>query len=69
MNLREYMFKHRITQRSFAKRLGITHVYLSNITNKKYTPSVKLATRIEEVTKGEVSFVEAIKGNEPYVKN
>lgn len=42
------------TQADWAKRFGISRSYLSELMSGKYTPSLKLAKRIQEQTKGRV---------------
>lgn len=60
MNFREYLFKKRITQVDFAKRLGISRGHLSQILHGTKHPSRKLAKKIEEETKGKVTAVELL---------
>lgn len=43
-----------MTNRKFAKELGVTAVTLSRIVNYKQLPSVDLAKKIEKETSGEV---------------
>ena len=60
MNLREYLFKKRITQVDFAKRLGISRGHLGQILHGTKHPSRKLAKKIEEETEGKVTAVELL---------
>ena len=60
MNLREYLFKKRITQIDFAKRLGISRGHLGQILHSTKHPSRKLAKKIEEETEGKVTAAELL---------
>jgi DNA-binding transcriptional regulator YdaS (Cro superfamily) len=58
MDLKAYMFEHRITCRTMANQLNIHEMYLSSIKNKKRKPSIDLAEKIEILTGGEVTVKE-----------
>ena len=60
VNFREYLFKKRITQVDFAKRLGISRGHLGQILHCTKHPSRKLAKKIEEETEGKVTAVELL---------
>jgi len=60
VNFREYLFKKRITQIDFAKRLGISRGHLGQILHGAKHPSRKLAKKIEEETEGKVTAVELL---------
>ena len=60
MDLDEYLFRNRISQTDFAKELGVTRNHFGEIVRGRRTPSVKLAKKIEKLTKGEVSKEEAL---------
>lgn len=60
VNLREYLFKKRITQVDFAERLGISRGHLGQILHGTKHPSRKLAKKIEEETEGKVTAVELL---------
>ena len=60
VDFREYLFKKRITQVDFAKRLGISRGHLSQILHGSKHPSRKLAKKIEEETEGKVTAVELL---------
>ncbi len=60
MNFREYLFKKRITQIEFAKRLGISRGHLVQILHRTKHPHRKLAKKIEEETEGRVTAVELL---------
>jgi len=55
MLLREYLFKYRITQKSFAHKLGISRVHMSYIISGKNYASHELASQIEHETDGLVT--------------
>ena len=56
MKLLEYLKKYRVTQRSFAKQVGVTEAYISQILNGLRSPSIRLAGKIEDKTEGNVTF-------------
>jgi len=60
LNLREYLFRKRITQIDFARRLGISRGHLGQILHGSKHPSRKLAKKIEEETEGKVTAIELI---------
>ena len=60
MDLREYLFKKRITQVEFANRLEVSRGHLSQILNGTKHPSRKLAKKIEEETEGKVTAIELL---------
>lgn len=60
MNLREYLFRMRITQVDFAKKLGISRGHLGQIIAGTKHPSRKLAKNIEDITNGQVTAVELL---------
>lgn len=66
MDLDEYLFRKKISQTDFALKLGVSRNHLGEIIRGRRTPSVKLAKKIEELTKGEVTREEAMfpKGRE-----
>jgi hypothetical protein len=57
MKLREWMYLTRITITDFAKELDIHRTYLQLILCGKKIPSVKLLTKIKELTQNQVSTV------------
>jgi DNA-binding XRE family transcriptional regulator len=42
------------TQQAAAKALGISEVYMSQLVNGHYRPSLKIAERIEQVSEGRI---------------
>ena len=60
VNFREYLFKKRITQVDFAKKLGISRGHLNQILHGIKHPSRKLANKIEEESEGKVTAVELL---------
>lgn len=55
MKLKEYLSKHSIRYRPFAKDLGIAEQTLRSIMAGIRRPSLTLALKIEELTKGEIT--------------
>lgn len=60
MNLREYLFRKRLTQVDFAKKLEISRGHLSQIMKQTKHPSRKLAKAIEDLTEGKVTAIELL---------
>lgn len=62
MDLREYLFRKRITVKEFSETLDYTRTHLSQIINGNRNPSKRLARSIEKATNGEVTAEELLKG-------
>lgn len=60
MDLDEYLFRKRVSQTDFAKELWISRNHLGEILRGRRSPSVKLAKKIEELTKNEVTKEETM---------
>ena len=60
MDLREYLFRKRITQVDFAKKIGISRGHLGQIIAGTKHPSRKLAKKIEEETNRKVTALEML---------
>ena len=60
MLLYEYLEKHLIDGKDFAKKIQVSYEHLRMIVIQKHFPSRKLAMRIEVATNKEVSKYEAI---------
>lgn len=60
MDLDEYLFRKKISQTDFASELEISRNHLGEILRGRRSPSVKLAKKIEQSTKGEVTKEEAM---------
>ena len=65
MKLSEYLKETGLTQENFADLVGVTRPFITNILNGKKSPSIQLAGRIEEVTKGKVSLRDLLNTNAP----
>lgn len=61
MDLREYLFRKRISVTDFGKMLNYSRAHLSKIIHGKQLPSRKLAEAIEKATHGEVKAIELLK--------
>lgn len=55
MDLRHYLFENRITNKNFAELLGVTIVYVGEIKNGKKKPSIPVAMKMIELSKGEIT--------------
>ncbi len=54
MDLREYLFRERMTVADFARKLDYSRVHISGIVNGTLNASAKLARAIEKATEGKV---------------
>jgi DNA-binding transcriptional regulator YdaS (Cro superfamily) len=60
MDLRTYLFTHRMTASALARKLGVTIQYMGLVVRLKTPPSRSLAKLIEIVTEGEVTEKELL---------
>lgn len=60
MDLREYLFRKRLSVTDFAKELGYQRVHISQIVNGKRKAGRHLAKTIEQFTHGEVTAHELL---------
>ena len=64
MDLNEYLWRNRITQKDFSKRIKIANHTLSLIVNKKVTPHLSTAIKIVEASEGQIEFRELLKDSD-----
>ena len=57
MRLGAYLRERSMTQREFAERIGVSRSYLSMLISGSKIPSLKIATKIEKETGGEVTAI------------
>ncbi len=60
MDLREYLFRKRMTTKEFAEKLEYSRTHLTLILNGKSRPSKRLAKDIERLTDGEVTVADLL---------
>jgi transcriptional regulator with XRE-family HTH domain len=60
MELREYLFRERLTVTAFAKQLGVSRNHINKIVNGHGRPGVALARLIEHETQGKVTAQEML---------
>lgn len=60
MDLREWLFRKRITVTDFAKKVGVSRNHINAIVNNRGRPGPELAKKIQEETKGEVTVMELL---------
>ena len=60
MKLDEYLFRVKMTKKEFAEKVGISRGYLQHLLSGIKNPSVKLAKKIEEATRGKVTKEELL---------
>lgn len=58
MKLKEYLKKNNINYRTLAKQLDVHYQSVFRLANESTPPSLKLAKKIENLTKGEVSIMD-----------
>jgi transcriptional regulator with XRE-family HTH domain len=63
MNLRDYLYKHNVTQKDFAKAIGYSEVAIKKYIAHMSKCSDKLAKAVNLYTKGTVSEKEMIEWN------
>lgn len=61
MNLREWLFRTRITVSEFSTLIGITRSYLYSILRGDNNPSPLLLDRVKDITLGKISAVEQLR--------
>lgn len=61
MKLKEFLVKERYNSRHLSEYTGVTKQHIASILRGQIYPSKKLAKKIEEFTKGEVSASTLIK--------
>lgn len=54
LELKIYLWEHKITQRDCAKKLGIAESRLSSICSYRLLPTAEIALGIEKITKGKI---------------
>ncbi len=54
MDLREYLFRKKMTVAEFGRQINFSRIHLSKIIHGERRPSPKLAKIIEQATNGEV---------------
>lgn len=64
MNLKEYLFLHRISVSEFSHKIKCNRSYFSRLINGHVKPGKRLAEDIEQATNGEVTAEELLKGKE-----
>jgi DNA-binding XRE family transcriptional regulator len=61
MDLDEYLWRNKIRQKDFCKKIQIQAHTLSLLVRKKHTPRLSIAINIHTVTKGQVEFKELLR--------
>lgn len=60
MTLQEYLLIKSMSQREFAKKIGVSESYMSLLINCERRPSPQLALAIEKATEGKVNRIEML---------
>ena len=61
MDLDEYLWRNKITQKRFAEIIGMNHNTLCGLIHKKITPTLINALNIVKVTNGDVDIETLVK--------
>ena len=61
MQVDEYLFRNKITKKSFAKRLGISQSMMCALAQRKHTPTLMLAIKIIKESQAAVHLVDLLK--------
>lgn len=64
MDLREWLFRNRMSVTDFAKQLGVSRNHINRIVNGYGYPGTALAKLIEQYTQGQVTTKELLKEKE-----
>lgn len=64
MDLREYLFRKRLTVKEFSELIDCSRTHVSAIVNNRIKPSKRLAKSIELATNGEVKAEELLGKND-----
>ena len=65
MELREYIKKNNLTERDLASLIGISQQHVNRLIRKIANPSLPLAKKIKEATRGKVTIEEMLNSNLP----
>lgn len=65
MELKDFLYKNKISQADFSRKIGVTQARISQIVNRKKNPSSHLMKTIEEATNGEVTMQELFNPESP----
>lgn len=60
MDLREYLFRNRLTVKEFSQRLECSRPHLTEIIHGRRKPGKRLANDIEKLTGGQVKAAELL---------
>jgi DNA-binding transcriptional regulator YdaS (Cro superfamily) len=60
MKLDEYLFRSKISKKDFALKIGVSREHIHAMISGKRQPSPKLAKKIQDATKGEVTKEELL---------
>lgn len=62
MNLKDYLYLHRMTVNEFAEKIKCNRCYFSRLINGHVKPGKRLANDIERATNGDVKAEDLLKG-------
>ena len=68
MNLKEYIEENRMSQEDFARAVGLSQPYISQLVSRDRIPSLKVAIKIETFTHGKVLTTDWIANRNKNVK-
>lgn len=69
MDLDEFLWRQKISQKDFAAKIYQTECQVSSYVNRRRTPSLRIAIKIYEATKGIVDYKEMLNKKEQKIFN
>lgn len=64
MDLNEYLWKNRVTQKTFSKTSGLSPRTINFLVHKTFSPSLVSALNVYEATGGDVTFFDMLKDSD-----
>jgi transcriptional regulator with XRE-family HTH domain len=68
MQLKEYLYRKRLTQKKAADQIGITREYLNEIANKKEKPSPGLCEKIIKWSGKKITYSDLLDWDKEIIK-
>lgn len=68
MQLKEYLYRKRLTQKKAADQIGITREYLNEIANKKEKPSPSVCEKIIKWSGKKITYSDLLDWNKEIIK-
>jgi transcriptional regulator with XRE-family HTH domain len=68
MQLKEYLYRKRLTQKKAADQIGITREYLNEIANKKEKPSPSICEKIIKWSGKKITYSDLLDWDKEIIK-